>query len=401
MTVYATLRESQKLSLQKFSRDRELKAPLMTLKHSGHPSMRGYFKSIFAIIVLVSAAAAGYFFYEEPPLSVSGVQVQRNDMAYIIRMTGEVINDRTVSLTALVNGRVEQVYVARGDLVKKDDTLASMDNRASIARLNKAQARVQQERVRLNEQQQRYNRLSGLSGRGVVSVEALDQAKFEMEAAQAAVAIAQADAEMSAIEQDWQKLNAPFDAVIIDKWTESGQWVEAGTQLFQLVAIEGWEIEANLDAVDTGRVHVGQLVNVTSDAFPNQRWETQIHWIGPAVERSSERNLNTFPVRMGLGKDAPRLLLGQQLDIEIAIEERENVLSLPYSALREREPGLFEVALLEQEVIRLQPVESGLETDTHVEIISGVDEGQWVALFDSGYLEDGREARFIETNDQN
>ena len=371
----------------------------MKLKKPGNRSINGYFKTIFILAVLFAVAGGIYFFYEEPPLEVSGIQVQRNDMAHIIRVTGEVINDRTVSLTALVNGRVEDVFVARGDLVKKDDILASMDNRASVARLNRAQARVQQELVRLNEQQQRYNRLSGLSGRGVVSVEALDQSKFELEAAQAAVAIARADAQMSVIEQDWQKLNSPFDAVILDKWTESGQWVEAGTQLFRLVAIEGWEIEAHLDAVDTGRVHVGQYVNVTSDAFPNQRWQTQIHWVGPAVERRDERNLNTFPVRMSLGADAPRLLLGQQLDIEIAIEERGNVLSLPYSALRERKPGFFEVATIDEGVIRLQTVESGLETDTHVEIISGIHEGQWVALFDSGYLEDGRTARFIVRHD--
>lgn len=362
--------------------------------------MRRYFKSIFSIVMLASVAA-GYFFYEKPPLSVSGVQVQRHDMAYIIRVTGEVINDRTVSLTALVNGRIEDVYVARGDKVKKDDTLASMDNRASVARLNRAKAVVQQQTVRLREQQQRFNRLSELSNRKLVAVEALDQAQYELETAKAAVAIAKADAQMSAIEQDWQRLDAPFDAVVTDKWTESGQWVEAGTQLFQLVAIEGWEIEANLDAVDTGRIHTGQVVNVSSDSFPDKVWQTQIHWIGPAIERSAERYLNTFPVRMALGPDAPKLLLGQQLDIEIVIEERGNVLSLPYSALREREPGLFEVALVEQGAIRLQPIESGLETDTHVEILSGIQEGQKVALFDSGYLENGRAAKFIANNDQN
>ncbi|MGF1705370.1 efflux RND transporter periplasmic adaptor subunit [Enterovibrio baiacu] len=372
----------------------------MKLKQSSRQSVRGYFKSTFAILILVSAAATGYFFYQTPPLEVLGVQVQRNDMAYIIRVTGEVINDRTVTLTALVNGRVEQVFVAHGDLVNKDDTLAAMDNRASITRLKRAKAVVQQETVHLREQQQRYNRLSELSDRKLVSVEALDQAQYELEKAKSAVAIAQADAQMRVLEQDWQKLNAPFDAVIVDKWTESGQWVEAGTDLFQLVAIEGWEIEANLDAVDTGRIHVGQLVNVSSDAFPNQRWQTQIHWIGPAIERTSARHLNTFPVRMGLGADAPKLLLGQQLDIEIVIEERGDVLRLPYSALREREPGHFEVALVEQGVIRLQPVESGLETDTHVEILSGVQEGQQVALFDSGYLENGRTARFAAKHDQ-
>ncbi|KXF80672.1 MFP transporter [Enterovibrio coralii] len=373
----------------------------MKLKQSGKQSMRGYVKTTFAVLIFVSALVAGYFFYPQSPLDVSGVQVVRNDMAYIVRVTGEVINDRTVSLTALVNGRVEEVYVARGDRVNKDDTLASMDNRASIARLQRAQAVVQQEVVRLKEQQQRYDRLSELSGRKLVSVEALDQAQYELETAQAAVAIAKADAQMSALEQDWQKLDAPFDAVIIDKSTESGQWVEAGTELFQLVAIEGWEIEANLDAVDSGRIHLGQLVKLSSESFPNQVWQTHIHWIGPAIERTSERYLNTFPVRMGLGSEAPPLLLGQQLDIEIVIEERGNVLSLPYSALREREPGTFEVALVEEGTIRLQPVESGLETDTHVEIQSGVQEGQWVALFDHDHLENGRTARLMVEDDQN
>jgi RND family efflux transporter MFP subunit len=353
-------------------------------------------------LLLAGGIGLGFLYSEQEPMTLSAVKLKRADLAYLIRVTGEVINDKSVYLTALVDGQIQEVHVGRGDQVKANQVLISMDNRAAAARKNRSEALVAQKLIRLREQEQRLDRFRRLAGKGgAASVETLEQAELEVAAAKASWEVTKAEAQVIAVEQDWQLLRAPFDAVVVEKTTESGQWVEAGTKLIQLVAVDGWEIEAHLDAIDSGRVSVGQLVSVRSPAFPGRSWKTRIHWIGPMVEREKGRHLNTFPVRMSLGEDSPQLLLGQQLDVEVTLEERQQVLRLPFAALREKGPGKFEVALIEKGVVRFQPVETGLETDTHVEILSGLEEGQAVVRLDGQTLKAGSAAQFASPHDSN
>ena len=351
------------------------------------------------LLLVAAGVATGFAFHEEQPRALASVKVERADLEHVIRVTGEVINDRAVLLTALVDGQIAQIHVSRGEHVKAGQILASMDNRASAANQQRAQSKVQQETVRLREQKQRLSRLKRLAASGGVSEEALEKAALEVEAAVAALSFAQADVDAAIVEQDWQRLRAPFDAVVVDKTTEAGQWVEAGTKLFKLVATAGWEIQANLDAADSGQVRKGQRVELRSDAYPERVWETSLHWIGPVVERETERSLNTFPVRMGLGEKAPSLLLGQQIDVAILLERRPQALRLPFAALREIEGGGFEVAVLEQGRIQYRPVKTGLETETFVELLSGLEEGQQVVRLDGDQIKAGTPGHFVEADD--
>lgn len=345
-------------------------------------------RGMVVLVIFSLILVGGFAGYVDQAREVETVSVERGDLKLVIRVTGEVINDRTVTLTALVDGQVSQVATALGERVKTDQILASMDNRAAAARQQRARAYLQQEQVRRHEEEMRYQRLDKLSVKAAVSQEQLEQAKLNWEAATAAWEVARADLRLAEVAQEWQQVRAPFDAVVVGKSTEVGQWVEAGTQLFFLVALDQWEIEAHVDAVDSGRVKLGQPVVIRCDAFPELAWESTVNWIGPSVEREKDKRLNTFRVRLGLGIDPPSLLLGQQVDLEILVDRRQAVLKLPFAALKEQD-GDFQVALIESGRLRYRQVETGLEGDTHVEMLAGVKEGLKVVRLDGERFEPG------------
>jgi RND family efflux transporter MFP subunit len=340
------------------------------------------------LLVALSATAIGYRHFWKPPREVVTMPIQRGDLELLIRVTGDVINDRTVTLTALVDGQVERVNTTLGERVKAGAILAMMDNRAAAARRKQAQASLKQEAVHRREQQLRYQRQKKLAEKGAVSQERLEDAQLKWEAASAAWEVARAELELAEVAHEWQQIHAPFDAVVVEKNTEKGQWVEAGTRLFSLVAQDHWEIEAHLDAANSGYLKVGQTVMLRCDAFPERVWRSQIDWIGPSVEREKDKWLNTFPVRMPLGTSAPPLLLGQQVDIEILVSHRSQVLKLPFAALLEGEEG-FEVAVIEAGKLRYRQVTIGLEADSHVELLSGADEGSQVIRLNGERLKEG------------
>jgi RND family efflux transporter MFP subunit len=333
-------------------------------------------------------AAAIYLALAEEPKVVQTLAVERGDLELVIRVTGEVINDRQVKLTALVDGQVIRVDTALGRTVEAGQVLAAMDNRAAAASRERALAYLQQENVRRRQTQADYQRLQKLSAKGAVSTERLEAAKLDWEAATAAWEVAKADLRLADVAQEWQQIRAPFDGIVIGKSTEVGQWVEAGTQLFTLVALEQWEIEAHVDAVDSGRVAIGQAVVIRCDAYPDLEWRSHVSWIGPSVEQEQDKRINTFRVRLPLGDEVPKLLLGQQVDLEIAIDRRDEVLKLPFAALRE-EDDKREVALIESGVVHYRSIETGLEADTHVEVIDGLDAGMQVIRLDGDSLQVG------------
>ncbi|WP_369162439.1 efflux RND transporter periplasmic adaptor subunit [Candidatus Thiodiazotropha sp. LNASS1] len=324
----------------------------------------------------------------ERPQTVETIPVERGDLELVIRVTGEVINDRQVALTALVDGQVNRIDTALGAKVRAGQVLASMDNRAAAASRQRATAFLQQQDVRRREERMRYQRFEKLAAKGAVSSEKLEQAKLHWEAASAAWEVARADLKLADVAQEWQQVRAPFDAVVIGKSTEVGQWVEAGTQLFTLVAQARWEIEAHVDAVDSGRVKTGQSVLVRCDAFPGSAWRSTISWIGPSVEREKDKRLNTFRVRLGLGEDPPPLLLGQQVDLEIAVERRHGVLRVPFAALQERDDRI-EVALIEAGRLHYRSIVTGLEGDAHVEVTEGLEEGMRIVRLDGAGFDQG------------
>jgi RND family efflux transporter MFP subunit len=345
----------------------------------------------FLITLLLLAAVTGTgitIAFTEPVEQVETVRVERGDLELTIRVTGEVINDRRVTLTALVDGQVVALNAAMGDRVEAGQVLASMDNRAAAARQQRAQAYLQQVEVQLQQAERHYRRMRTLAQTESVSLEGLEEARLNWEAASAMREVARADLRLAQVETEWQQVRAPFGAVVVDKSTERGQWVEAGTQLFTLVALDNLEIEAHVDAVDSARVRLGQRVEVRCDAFPEQAWHSTLNWIGPSVEREKDARLNTFRVRLGLGEPPAELLIGQQVDLEIQVDRREAVLTLPFSALGERN-GTYEVGLIEAGRLRYQAVETGLEGDSRVELLSELTEGARVISLEADAPEAG------------
>ena len=326
---------------------------------------------IVATLLSLTAAIAAWKYHQDDAIAVEVINAETGTIESVIRVTGRVINDRTVTMTALVNGQIQGMLVQKGDRVKAGQVLAFLDKREADALVEKAAAVVARERQSVDEASRKLERFRKISLAGNASTQTVEDAQAEWRAAQARLQVAEAERRVAQIQREKVEITAPWDGVIIEKSTEQGQWVEAGIKLFTLVAEEGREIEANVDAGDSGVVKIGQTVTLTCDAFPGQRWNETIHWISPAIITDENAVLNSFAVRTTLGADSPPLLLGQQVDIEIRTAHRESVLKLPYTALIESDE-MSKVAIVHEGKVKYRQVKTGIEDFTHVEIVDGI-----------------------------
>ncbi|MBX2884017.1 MAG: efflux RND transporter periplasmic adaptor subunit [Granulosicoccus sp.] len=348
-------------------------------------------KTVVAIALLALALGAGLLFFKsEKPTVVSTVETIRGDVSATLKLTGTVINDHTVTITALLDGEITAINAREGSTVKNGDALAELDNRSAVSRLKKSEAELQLRQQNYQSARQSYNRVRKASNQGTSSKQALEDRLSEFQNAGAQLAIAEADLDIIQVIVDNSVIRAPFDGSVTGQWAEVGQWVEAGTQLFTVVATEGKTIEVMIDAGDFGRVAIGQTAELTSDAWPGINWTSSLNWIAPAINSENNSSDNLFAARLDIGEDAPELLLGQQLNVELIYETRENVLILPLHTLQEFQPGKYSVQIIEDDVARNRTVEVGLVSLLDAEILSGLTEGEQVINTAGRWVREGQ-----------
>jgi len=150
------------------------------------------------------------------------------------------------------------------------------------------------------------------------------------------------------------------------------------TDIFQIVDPNSLYFEANLDEEDINKVSVNQKAIVLLDAYPDESYETSVKSIAFA---SKETTTGTaYEVRFDFPEEIIRQLrLSLNGTVEIILDEKENVLTLPFEAVDERDEGDF-IMVMENDKPIEREVKIGIQTDTEIEILSGLSESDQVII---------------------
>ena len=354
-------------------------------------------RTFVLLFVALACAVVAIFLFSRlavaDPVPVDTIAVARGDLVATLELTGTVVNDRTVTITALLDGEIVEIGAREGDAVEPGAALARLDNRFAATELDKAGAELELARQRLasatreNERAQRLGSGAELAGR------ALDDAADELARASLELRVAEAAVRLVELKVENATIVAPFAGTVTDRGAEVGQWVEAGTKLFTLVATDGDVIEARVDAADTSRVALERAVTLSSDGWPDRTWDSAVSWISPDVTGGDDGGAaNRFAVRAPLGDGAPPLKLGERVDVSLETERRADVLTLPLDALDETAPGRYRVLVVDAGTARPRDVETGLVTIDAAEIVGGLEAGERVVT-PAGAVEPGTAIR--------
>ena len=346
-------------------------------------------KKVIMAVILVGALA--FFYNSWSGLFSSGVAVQttlveQGEIYQSITVPGKVVSKLRVDVTPSIAGRLTNVYVEEGGSVKKGELMARLDDREAKSNLKRAEANLNnaEEDVALAERS--LKRLRQAFSKGAVAKQLVEEAEVELRSARARQSVAEEEVRTSKLSLENPRIVAPFAGTITARYVEVGQWVVPSETLFSLVDQSQREIEVRVDAADSGGIAVGQTVTLSSDAFPGLEWSESVTRLAAAT--SNVGNANTVSVYISLGNSAPSLRFGQQVDAEIRTSWNPSALKVPYGAIITR-GGKSYVAVVENNVIELVEVETGIEDFTHVEIRQGVHVGQYIILANGADIEAG------------
>jgi HlyD family secretion protein len=272
------------------------------------------------------------------------------DVQVRVTEVGSVEPDVKVDVKSVLSGRVVELLVREGDRVKRGQVLARVEPDVNQARdLSQVKNSVSEAEIALNEAKATYERNQDLLAQGLLSAQSglesetrYRQAKASRDAAMDKYRIVQESGVpiASVAEGTIQRLNvtSPMDGVVIRRPVELGDTVmsgvssfNAGTVLMTVADVNTMIIQAGINEVDIGKVHLDQPVKVTLDAYPKVKFAGTILRIAPAARL--EEKVKVFDVEIAIERQGAELRTGMTANIDIVGEKREKVLTVPVEAI--------------------------------------------------------------------
>lgn len=275
------------------------------------------------------------------------------------------------------------------DRLKQQDVAAA---RAAVkqaeASLKSAQANTAQDSLKLDDVAAARSSLKqAQSSLDSARASAYQIGMKQMDITQALAQMKRSEASVSnaRTQLSYTTITAPRDGIVIKKYIDPGSIVTAGRSsiggtgagvaLIDLADISRMFVLVNVDETDIAQISLGQDVDVTIDAYPNELFTGHVTKIAP--QTVSDQNVTTVPVTVEIESPDLRLKPGMNATCDFITGRHKDVLIVPNSAVTEGDNGNT-VTVIEkgQQVVR--PVEVGLADNDHTEIVSGLKEGDQI-----------------------
>ncbi len=162
--------------------------------------------------------------------------------------------------------------------------------------------------------------------------------------------------------------------------------------MWKVVTTEGIVIETLVSSTDWPRLSVGQKVELISEVDSDIHWISEVSWIAPTVTEDNNDGA-TVAVRFPPGEDAPALLLGQEVDVDLLLQQTDDVLVVPFQVLQEEASGEFVAFVLKDDRAQRRIVTIGQTSLSDAEIVNGLAEGDQVIIPSGQPLHAGQAVR--------
>jgi HlyD family secretion protein len=228
----------------------------------------------------------------------------------------------------------QESLLKSGVIAQRDYDTAKTAYQAAEARYNQAAAQVNM--AVYSEQSAAGAGVAQSVAQVQQSQAQVQQAQAQVQQAQAQVQQAQAALRLAEVNLTHLTIVSPIDGIVVSRNVDVGQTVAASLSAPTLFTIANdlkqMQVIANIDQADIGLVEQAKSVKFTVDAFPGKDFDGKIQQM--RLNPTNVQNVVTYNVVMDVNNPEQKLKPGMTANLVITIDERNNVLKVPNSALR-------------------------------------------------------------------
>lgn len=342
-------------------------------------------------LVLVVFLAGQVMAQDRPRVQLEAVE--EADILQEISLNGTVTALRSSRLSTAVPGLVDAVNVETGTRVSRGDLLIELDDEQLAYQLAAARAATDEGNARLAEARRRLEEARSVgAGRNIAATEVSAR---ESEVTSARAALARLDAEQQRVAADLRRhrIEAPFDGVVSQRYSDLGEWVAPGDELLQLVDTDNVRLDFQVPQDYLSRINDGAELRVHADG---QSLNARIDSLVPV----NDPRARTFLLR-AIGPDDLTLLPGMAVTATLRVASGERGLTVARDAINRYPEGRVTVwvAISAGEdgyTVTEKRVETGAGFADRVEITGGLEGGEQVVVRGNESLSDGIRVRLAE-----
>ena len=323
------------------------------------------------------------------PVELPGVVVASAvslDVPIELDASGELQARDETSVAAEVAGRVTRILVDEGGAVPSAGVVLEIDPERRQLELDAAIARVAQAQARLEKDRRQTERVRELFQSNVTSKAALDEAETTLRLAVAQAEAERADRGVAQRAREDASVKAPFAGLVSHRHVNVGEFVQAGTKLFDMVSLDPVEVVFALPEIDSSRVQLGQTVDVTLSPFPGEVFRGQVSMISPTIDPVTR----TLRIKALLPNPEGKLRPGLFARTSLGVELRHGLTMVPEEALLQRADGKVLFVIRDGNKVGRVVVETGVSHDGLIEVRGGVAPGERVVRRGQDGLIDGQ-----------
>jgi HlyD family secretion protein len=417
---------------------------------------------IVILLALAGVLAYGLVWLSgrKPAARISAVTPRRENLISSISSNGKVEPIAPYVMRAQLDTFVEKIRVVEGQAVKKGQVLLELNVKGATAQLDEARAKLlkakndlqaamrggkadeaarvvgdlakaEAERDRLQRNHEVLTRL--LAGQAATKEDlaandlALARAQAEVTRAAAAkqefdrqvkldtdrIALQeqQALSEMAALEDKVAngRITAPSDGTLYSlgrnaelTQLKAGDYVKVGDLLAEMADLHKVRVRVFIDEPELGALEQDQPVKITWDALPNRSWVGKTEVIPKQVVTHGTRSVGEL--LCAVNNDKLELLPNINVNVRINSKVRLGVLSVPRGAVEAEAGRRFVFVVKDNQLgvgkskLEKRELHVGIADATNYEVLSGLQEGEMVALPGEGDLRDGMKVQVVNTD---
>jgi HlyD family secretion protein len=303
------------------------------------PRVQGkHFASSVALLAASALAACGSANAGERNGSLEVAAVEQRDLLIRVDASGEVEPLRLVEVKSNAGGEILRLLVDTGDDIAQGALMADINPRDVRNSFLQAQADVEVARAHVATRESALRRAQELRQANIMTLQEFEAAQLDMTQARAQLIKAQTSLDLARERMGDITIRAPITGTVVQKNVEAGQIiasatgnVSGGTTLFIMADLARMRVRALVDQTDIGKLQIGQTARITVDAFPDRNFVGVVTKVEPMAR--VEQNVTMFPVLIELDNPDRLLLPGMNADVEITVNERRGVATVPNEAV--------------------------------------------------------------------
>lgn len=302
-------------------------------------------------------------------------------------LPGNLMAYNEASIYARTSGYLRAWHTDIGAHVADDQVMAEIEAPDVDAQLRQSKAALEQAKANLDIANLNFDRQKDLLAKKVSSQQEYDQNRTNVDAMKGAVAAAEANVQNLSVQQNFQKLVAPFAGIVTRRNTDVGQLITAGgsQELFRVARTDILRVYVYVPQAYAANAKVDAQAFLVLSEFPGEKFQGKVANIAGAMDPATR----TLQTEIQVDNKDNRLFPGAFASVHLLLPLKKAPTVIPVNAMLFRKEGAQVAEVGPDGIVHLRSVTIGQDYGTTLEVTSGITQQDQIVINPSDSLADG------------